>query len=242
MGTQKTRYKLTKKIPTVDVDISLLKSIETYLVSYISTVFGFQETELRNKYFTRIVEIDGEQSLGLIEQYDGSMFPDTTSKIAVGLSFMDFSKEIDLNIRIRFSTEDMFSEIEFELLDINPKEKVIGVVTKLESIINERKNLNFLFHPPLVINVLIGAVGYAIPSLSSVVFSHSEKLGYASLFLGLCIAAYFWLFKKLKPYSSFNTNKQKRNNSIANYLLLGILSFILFSSGLMLVRKYFLGV
>jgi len=241
MTTLMTRYKLRKKIPTIDVDISLLKAIEAYLLTNIPKLFDLTEEDVRKKYSTRIEEVNGELFLGLVEQYDNTMFPDTTSKVTVGFRTNNYDTKLDIDINVRFSKEAFFSEIEIDLFDTNPKEKAVGILNKLENIINEKKNLNFLFHPPLIFNAFLVVIGYAIPTLSSVLFKYSEKLGYASLILGLCIAAYFWLFKKWKPYISFDSNRQKRNNSIANYLLMGILSFILFASVLMLIRKYFIG-
>jgi len=236
-----TRYKLTKEIPTVDVDLSLLKSIENYLLTNIPKLFELREEEVMKKYSTEIEEVNGKHSLRLIEQYDNTMFPDNTIRVIVGFRIYNYDTKLDVNIRVRFSKEDALSGIEIDLFDTNPKEKAVGILNKLENIIHEKRNLNYLFHPPLILNALLGGIAYAIPTLSSILFRYSEKLSYALLIFGLCIVAYFWLFKKWKPYISFDSNRQKRNNGIANYLLLGILSFILFTSGLMLIRKYFIG-
>ncbi|MBS1666468.1 MAG: hypothetical protein JST58_03745 [Bacteroidetes bacterium] len=241
MATQLTRYSLTKKIPTVDVDVPLLKNIESYILSNIPQMFEIDELELSSKYYTRIKDTNGELSLGLIEQYDNTMFPDSTTRITVGVRTTNYKSKVDIDISVTFDKDALFSVIQIDLFDLNPKEKAVGILTKLENIINEAKNLNFLFHPPLLINILLVVIGYSIPTLASLFFKLNQKVGYASLIVGLCIASYFWLFKKWKPYVSFISNRQKRNDRIANYLLLGILSFILFSTILMLIRKYFIG-
>jgi hypothetical protein len=241
MTTQKTRYKLTKKLPTIDVDIVLLKDIETYLLSNLPKLFDIDESKIREKYYTEIKEANGEHSLGLIEQYDGNLFPDTTTRITVGLRIHNYDTNIDINISITFDRDELFSNIKIYLFDLNPKEKANGILAKLDSLINERKNLNFFFHPPMLLNIILGTIGYLIPTASSFIFKYSTKLGVASILFGLSIAAYFWLFKKWKPYVSFASNRQMRNNSIANYLLLGVLGFILFSTGLLFIRKYLIG-
>lgn len=241
MTTQKTRYKLTKKLPTIDVDIALLKDVETYLITNLPKLFDIDEKEIREKYYTQIKEASGEHSLGLIEQYDGNLFPDSTTRITVGLRIHDYKTNLDISISVTFDKDELFSEINIDLFDLNPKEKANGILTKLDSLINERKNLNFIFHPPMFIKVILVTSGYLIPTAASFIFKYSTKLGVASILFGLSIAAYFWLFRNWKPYVSFASNKQMRNNSIANYLLLGALGFILFSTGLLFIRKYLLG-
>ena len=242
MMTQKTRYKLTKKLPSIDVDIALLKDIETYLLSNLPKLFDIDKIKVREKYYTEIIEANGEHSLGLIEQYDGNLFPDATTRITVGLRIYNYETNLDINISLTFDRDELFSAIKIDLFDLNPKEKANGILTKLESLINEKKNLNYLFHPPMLLNIIIGAIGYLIPATSSFIFRYSTKLGVFSILLGLSLAAYFWLFKKWKPYASFATNRQTRNDSIANYLLLGVLGFILFSTGMLFIRRYLIGI
>jgi len=148
MTATMTRYKLTKKIPTIDVDVSLLKTIETYLITNVPKLFDLTEEDVRKKYSTKIEEVNGEHSLGLIEQYDNTMFPDTTSRVTVGFRTDSYRTKLDIDIKVRFSKDALSSDIEIDLFDTNPKEKAVGILNKLENIINEKKNLNFLFHPP----------------------------------------------------------------------------------------------
>jgi hypothetical protein len=119
-------------------------------------MFEVEETEISNKYYTRIKETNGELSLGLIERYDNTMFPDSTTKITVGVRTNNYKSKLDIDISVTFDKEALFSDIQIDLFDLNPKEKAVGILTKLENIINEAKNLNYLFHPPLLINVLLG--------------------------------------------------------------------------------------
>jgi len=235
-----SKYKLTKKLPTVDVDKSLLKNIETYLLTGIPKLISVSEEEIRGKYYTIIKENSGEFSLGLIENYENDLFPDNTESISVGFRIWDNQKKLDVDIRIRFS-EKMYSKIDIEITDINPKEIAVGISTKLEDIIHQKKNLNFFFHPSLFIEISLGLLGYIIPATSAFVFKYNYKIAIGLLIFGVLIASYFWLFKKLKPYSSFNTNRQNMNDKLANYLLLGILSFLIFTTGLTLIRKYLIG-
>lgn len=241
MKTQNTRYKLKKKLPTIDVDIALLKDIETYLLLNLPKLFEIDESKIREKYYTEIKEANGEHSLGLIEQFDGNLFPDTTTRVSVGFRTFNLDTDLHINICITFDIDELFSCISIDLFDSNPKEKANGILAKLDSLINERRNLNFIFHPPMLMNIILGTIGYLIPAASSFIFKYSTKLGFTTILFGLSIAAYFWLFKKWKPYVAFDSNRQKRNNSVANYLLLGVLGFMLFSTGLLFIRKYLIG-
>jgi hypothetical protein len=127
METQQTRFKLAKKIPTVDVDVALLKNIENYILSNIPKMFEVEETEISNKYYTRIKETNGELSLGLIEQYDNTMFPDSTTRITVGVRTNNYKSKFDIDISVTFDKEALFSDIQIDLFDLNPKEKAVGI-------------------------------------------------------------------------------------------------------------------
>lgn len=242
MSTLTSRYKLEKKIPTIDVNVDLLQSIEDYLITTIPNLFDLTSEEIRSVYTTDIKVVNGKFSFGLIKEFNSTMFPDTVQSIVVGFRTNPYtSKPFNIDFQIRFSIEELSSYIEISILDTNPEEKAHGILNNIESIINKKKNLNYLFHPSILVKSILAALAYGIPVMSTVIFKDREKPIFASILLGLMIGAYLSLFKHWKPYVAFDTNKQKLNNSIANYILLGILTFVIFGSGAMLIRKYFIG-
>lgn len=234
-------YRYKKTLKTVDVNKELLVDIERYCFKKLPELINVSEDEIRKVYKTTIEEINGEQQFDLIDNYEFKQFPDDTKKISTGFSFFDFKKDIEFTIHIYFGLEAMHSSVDIKIKSDNAREKAMGISQQLDRIINERKNMNFIFNPSLWLGFTITVFGIFLLSFSPLLFKYNMKAGFASLFIVFMICAYFWLFKNWKPFCSFDTNRQNRNDKIANYFLLGILSFIIFSTGLYFIRKLIIG-
>jgi hypothetical protein len=199
------------------------------------------EDEIRSNFRTTIKELNGEQNFDVIDNYEFKKFPDETIDISIGFNYYNSKRDLRIEIWIYFSKEDVCSIIDIKITAENSREKSKGISDNLERIISQNKNLNFIFHPSVPLAVIMSVIGIFTPSLTIFLFKYNKKISVGILILGILIGAYFWLFNRWKPYCTFDTNIQSRNNKIANYFLLGMMTFIIFSTGLFFLRKWLIG-
>jgi len=222
------KYTSTKKLPSLDIDKKLLKNIEDYIFNEIPQLIDISESDLRKNYLTRITDAVGELSFGSIETYNNDLFPETTDKILVRVWCNNREKNSEISLQINFSKDGYGSRIELEVTATNPKEISAGITLKLEEIINQKRNLNYWFHPPIYFYPIFLPILVLIqlPQFYGVRIDYKIK-NYEFL-LDFVVICYFTIFSKWKPKMAFDTLVQKRNNQIANFILLGLISCIFF--------------
>lgn len=234
-------YKRTSKFTTVDVDKSLLVSIENYCINKIPGILNVSSEDITKAFTSSIKESNGENRLGFIQDYQYSQFSDSTIGISVGFTIRDYKNSLFTSVNINFAKNKIDSSITVEISEDSPREKVSGIITELVTIIDQKKNLNFIFHPGFLANFLIGFLGIMSFSISTSLFEYNLKYGVLSIILAVLCFLYFSLFKKMKPYCAFDTSAQRRNNIIANWLILALLAFVLITSPATWLRKWLFG-
>ena len=226
-------------IGTYFITKSLIRNIEDFLRNNVPQILDCNsEDTAALKMSISILDSFGEEKLPSIENHKHQFFRDDTKGIIIRYGFKQQNKEI--RITFRFGKEAKNSELSIYLPDKNARERVSAIEEGIGNILNQAKTINWLFHPNEYIAgaILLVGVGCGILSLED------QYLTIARFYFGLIFwvaAFYFAIYQYLKPYSMFDTNKQKKLNAIYNWLIGGAASFIVFSCFATSVRRNIFG-
>jgi len=221
-------YRVQRKIPTLHLDKDLLKKIELYIFKHMPNLCEIPENEVKENYSITITEQNSSLILKSIDFYELEVFPNQINEVVIKLHAGSYSKGLGTDLRLVFSNQ-FSSKLDLELKSQYPKEIANGLVVKLEEIMNQKKSINYLFHPSLLKFSLIMAFFLLYFLLDYFTRPHGIRIHIVGTLLSISIFFYTSIFAKLKPYISFDTNKQRRNDTIANNLLIGFILFVVFT-------------
>lgn len=234
-------FKIGRRLDSIKVDKTILKEIENYCFLKLPDYLTISEEQIKLLFSTKINETNGEQNIDTIDNYEFSQFPDDTIYITTGFFYRDPVRDSSYYLNICFSKEYYHSIIMIEIKSEYAKEKAIGINDHLLRIIYQNKTSNFLFHPTTLASGILFGLGICSLPFSLIFVNYNIKLTILTLILSSLLLLYLFFLKSLKPYCSFDTNRQNKNDIYANYFLLGLLTFLVFSTGFVFLRDWLIG-
>ncbi len=224
------KYTVIERLPSLDVDKALLKSIENYFFKNIPNLID--TPGIKGGYLLRIVDVDNELTLDSIDAYELDLLPSGTTQIRVNFRSYNRENNTSSEIQIRFGKERFSSKVELEITCPNPKEVATAILTSLREIFDQKINYNWLFQPTLKTFPIMLALMLGMAYLSRYVFRGNIKWDVIGMIFNLLIVSYLFLFTKWKPYVSFDSRVQRNYDKWAGVFLWGIPPFILFGVAL----------
>lgn len=202
-----SKYSLEKKLPSCSVERQLLKDLDNYIIKIAKSLCpGLTNT--RDKYKFIIIDSFGEETLGNIDDFKLSYFPNDTKKVK--LTFFSLYTRL-FDIGIIFDLSGWESEIRIELEDESPREKVNGIYAEVITILRDYKTKNFIFHLYNK-NAFVSGLFSGLAMLSIFLFGAGIreilkgqiKTGVFFILIFFFVPFYI-ISSKLKPYSTFQT-------------------------------------
>lgn len=197
-----SEYSLEKTIRSCHVTKELLLQLENYLVNATPAILGMDKKDTESSYSVTITDDLGTETITHISNYVTSMFPNSTSSIALGYNVC-FGTESN-QVFVKFDKRKMFADIKVRYRSVNAREKATGVYAAICRIIDTQKTINHIFHPPIIIGALLSIARWM--TVGFCLFSFMTK-NYTAALLGLLawlLLGSYWLMSSwLKPYISF---------------------------------------
>jgi hypothetical protein len=230
------KFNIRKDLPSIKIDKEFISQLEKYILEDIPGITDIDKLLIQEKYSIEIVDTLGSGVFNNISEFPLSSFQDGTKKIKMGFSIYE---KTYCSVNISFVTASSGSIIDISLDSNNPREKAQGIYNGIMDFINQNKTYNHIFHM-----FYIGILGGAGIGLLYLVFilALRKYFLWATIvfFVSFMIVSYSYYVPKLKPYSEFLTNRQKRNNKIFSFFIWGFISYLIFGLGFGLLKDLIL--
>lgn len=233
-------YNKQHSISTYLINKSLIESIENYFEKNVSEILSLKIPDSKTYSRTEVIVHDshGQEGYKSIKEYKLSHFRNDITGITI--NYRLYAERKDASITIRFGLEKDNTDLAINLTDDNAREKVCALEQGILDILNQNKTNNWLLYPVWYLNALL-VLGVLYTGLLT--FS-GDSTRQESRIYGIItgtLLMYLWVFHYFKNYSSFDTEKQKQLDKWFAWLLMGLLSFLLFTTLLTSLRKSLLG-
>lgn len=225
-------YNLTKQLPSCNVERKLLQELENYARRKVAELAPPPEdlAGVLNQSFT-IVDKFGVENLKSVEEYQRTYFPDDTRGISIEVR--SFGNP-HLSIEFKFSPTKSDSNLRVRFDGNSAREVATGIAAEILSIMESYKTSNHFFHSylgvPLVLVIFAALLtGFILPGIR---LTPTDAVPYLLLNLGLGAVTVLLAVaagEKFKPYSAFETRRNERLKKQFNWLVLGLLGFLLFT-------------
>jgi hypothetical protein len=150
-------YTLTRRLPSTSINPQTLQKIETRLIYLPGELEREYRAHRECKVEISIDDSQGCESLQSITQYQRDYFPDDTKRISIRLSL-----RVSNLLRIQFDTDREYTIIQVTRHSQNPRSEARKIVDDVLHILEDYKNGNWFFNPPLQISIFIGLLPYAL--------------------------------------------------------------------------------
>lgn len=232
-------YNLQKRISSFYVDKRLVQDIEDFFFKDIPEILPWIKA-IKDDQLIEIKVYDsfGEERLSKIQDHKQHLFRDDTR--ALTIEYKGSFLEKNVNILIRFSKEVDEADITINLMDQKAREGIAAIEQGVESVLNQKRTINWVLYPTETLGLLVSFITLAsgIILISDNIHPIFRKVS-GIVFILLFI---FYIARKLlKPYSSFDTNRQKKYDTFFNWFLLALLGFILFTTVATSIRQNLFG-
>lgn len=233
-----------KKLHSLHLTVEALQQIERYLFDNMCNILKIDPIEFKEKYEINILDDFGTEQFNTIEDFRLKHFSNSTRGIHLSSrTYKSGLNRFDLN----FKSSECAIIISFE--NENARDKVIAVLSGLDRITDQFRTNNFLYHPPLSINVietallLYGSPFLVIMYLSGKLTSLSDSYPHhvSAILVAYYLSGLHYFLGKIKPYCSFDTMKHQRYSKLYEWLLYGILGFLIFGTLFPYFRKSLFG-
>lgn len=239
-------FKLERPIPSCLVKKDLLEKLESYLSNEVPQFLNTLPAEnnplsilQQTKFSVSITDNFGTEEVDTMSQYPVPQFPNSTDKVFVIL-LAGVLGATRIGIFFHKNRED--SEISVECKGHNAREKAISIYEGIKRIIDNYSNWNWLYNPKIWLKAVL--FGFAVIFLLPAIGPLANYSITAALIVFLSFAAlmsYLFLFGRLKPYIAFESTSYYRTKAMADWLFLGILTFIIFGTLFVYFRRAILG-
>ncbi|NVO20821.1 MAG: hypothetical protein HXX13_14060 [Bacteroidetes bacterium] len=233
----KQTYQITQSIKPIYIDKELLREIENYCFNQLPGYLEIEPQALRECYSISLLGSTGEQRIDGIDNYELSTLPEDIKKIIIRLYYQNNETDSLLSIQYSFGEERFSSNLTTEIFTENANEKALVINENILRILHQNKTLNYLFHPSQILLTLLIAICALIPCIAGYQWFNNKEAAKVILLIGIPAAGYYWIAQQLKPFCSFDTNRQKTNDKISYYFLLGTLGFIIISTIFTILKK-----
>jgi hypothetical protein len=235
-------YNLQVGTSSYTVNKSLILNLENYFHKDIVEILSITPGEFKaaDKVIRSTIIHDsfGSESYSSINGYKLSMLRNDTKGITIEFG-LDSELIRSFKITLRLGAQPENCDLAVSLDDPNARDKVGMIEAGVFSILDQHKNNNWILYPMEGLSTLI-AVSSGICGL----IAFGSKITDLTKWIcgGIFWIGAFYLFCRLfKGYCIFETNKQKQLDKWFNWIVYGLLSFIVFATLLPSIRKHFVG-
>lgn len=222
-----SKYSITTPIPSCKVSKTTIEEIEDYIKKVVAPL-GENKPDKETPTTVTISDSTGREEITSIKDFDRSSFPNDTEGIVIELS--DYGKTTII-IEVKLHRNKMFSELRISYDGPQSREVVSGLNRELMTRIEPYKTNHYLFHSGLGHLMAMGLVLVGLlPMLSWDQRSASVRKVMLGVFITtVFIVSLYGAMILLKPYTSFDTRRNEVNEKRANWIILGIVGFFLFT-------------
>jgi hypothetical protein len=236
----KTRFSLEKQIPSCHITKGLLNDIEEFLIKELSQVNEEANKSFREHYKIRFTDRMGEEILNSIVDYKDPQFTNSIFEIK---QYYDIYKPVKFSIEIIFNKKDkIFSKVNIIYYGFGSRDYVINIYDKLLRILETHRTYNWAFHPhPIILGALWTLLCFGLGfGFSDLISGYTTRGSIAALF-SVVLLLYFGISNKIKTFISFDTKAFNIAQNWYEWIIKGILGFLLFGTLLFLLRKKLFG-
>lgn len=233
-----TTFNLEKRLPSCAVSKRLIEELETYVKIELAKTLLLDPQKVSNSYQLSITDNFGTETLPSIAVYPLQLFSDTTQVIELGLGiYSPFS----FRLHMTFRQEDYLSKVSLALESDNARERVLTIYQTLDRFVRAHSNRNWLFHPPASAWGFLSGILFLFWPAAFALLTRDTSWGIAAILIAALVTAYLFVAPKLKPYTSFESNAQIATQKFADWLVYGFLTFAVFGTLFVLLRRFLLG-
>jgi hypothetical protein len=235
------KFSLQQKMPSCLVSKELLSSIEAYLKSELPTKFG-ESLGDETDYRISIKEKIGTETLVGITDCSSGTFSDGTTAIEMRWS-NGYQAATRLEILVDFDREYYLSKVRVECTGPIAREMAKGVAESILRLVDSHRTQNWLFNPfqvPVTAS-MSGLAAFVLLyfGVAGVIIGEARALyaiAGAAFMVWVCFSAQYF-----RPYTSFDTRRQRLLNRVWLWFSLGVLGFVVFGTLLPTLRKGLFG-
>ncbi len=237
------RFSSEIKIPSCIVTKGLIESIEKYLrTKFLALAASDEDKQLLEEAISiSITDSFGTERLNSISEFSLPRFSDDTTRLCIAIRRPYRSAVDAFEVDVQFDVSRTFSRAKADYEGLNSREFVTGLLQGIQNCVATTKTKNWLFHlPPGPEGALWGLAMFS-PAFAISIFNVSSPLTYIPLLAAVTLYAYLFGAKRLRPYTTFDSNLADRRDKFWNWFVGGFLSFIVFSTVLTRFRDALLG-
>lgn len=235
-----SRFNLKKSLPSTRVTRELVRSLEKYIEKKTEFLAAKPTEELDALLAgrrTTVMDDLGTEQFGTIDEYAPSLFSNTTSSIEVEFIGPYQTSLRGLVIRVRLSGENMHTGIQIDYDAPNAREVVVGLYDGIKRCLETSPARNAFFHPPAFWQGVIGAFTYML-FLAAIATWRFMPTAVTFLLIALWLTLYLlWsVAPRFHPYTVFDSEQANRYARDFDWLIKGLLGFLLFGTLMTLMR------
>ena len=230
--TNETSFSLNKKLPSCDVDQSMIKRIEG-LAEDIPILRDESTHSNTAKMEISIAGRDEEEKLATIALFRRSYFDDGTRRVTItaGSAWKN-------SVRLRFDRDPMYSTIDIQCQSPNARSDAKQIYDYVMDIVKDHRNCNGFLNPSMpLMQAVIAPASYFAFGMAIVLAKNSVVIASRAAFIGLAIQIYTNAHR-IKPYTQFKTKLNEERSKWFNWFVFAILEFILISLALSPIIKF----
>lgn len=224
--TNESSFSLNKKLPSCNVDPSLIKRLEG-LVEDIPILRDANTQSTTANIEISIAGRDEEEKLTSITYYRRSYFHDDTKRVTIAAGSPWKNKA-----RIQFDRDPLYSTIDIQCQSPNARSDAKQIYDYVMDIVKDHRNSNGFLNPPMpLMQAVLAPLSYAAFGMAIVLIKSSGVLASRAVFIGLAIQIYTNAHR-FKPYTEFKTKLNEERSRWFNWFVFTILEFTLISLAL----------
>lgn len=222
-------FSIQRKLSTYSVNNQLLRNIEGFVIDKIPGLISVSPGSLEEYTTLSLSGPSGTEKFKPASKYKQQLFDNDIERITFEVNYYTASSPIErqaIVLIIRFSRSSDDTDLSISLKTQAAKEKALGFKESLLKQLGQNKNMNWIPYPNEVMPTLIFVGGFI--ALLFVLMLASPIL--KTIFLLFFAAAiYLVMHRFLKGYCSFDSNRQKRMDSMFKWTVNTITAFIIVS-------------
>jgi hypothetical protein len=230
-------FELSKRIIPCRINKEILLRIEKYLIAKVPQIFNLESKEVIDNFTVEIRDKFGSETFKSITHYDFDFFRNSTREISINLSFYKIPLK---TFKIVFSRNFEDPEIRISTESDTAREQAITIYNGVIDIL--RENRNFVKYIKFAINPYTG--GLFLTPLYYLFKAATIKGDWVDIILSLILTIYSLSFTFLGniifPFCEFKTKFQQNFKKVNAFLILGIVTFVLFDILFPLLRMRYL--
>lgn len=245
-----TQFNLRQQLPSCYVTKDLLERLEDHLLSQAAEFTGLTEDQLVGCYHVSVVDNLGDEELASIKDFPAPLFPDNTRTISLELWISDRQSPLDQGLRVtlHFTGYRENAGVKISATANSARSRVVGLYDSFMRILEPCTNASRFYYPPALVEGLLWVVTPLVGMFSLIfvlaAFEDASRggqtLAYLSVLAFLSLVAYY-VGKRWRPYIAFDSRRAQHARKMADWLLLGWLTFLLFGTVLVFLRRQVFG-